>query len=160
MFNKKSNLTVVLQQDTQDCGPACLATICKYYGKRIPISYIRKIAGTDRGGTSGYGIVRGAEELGFSCQGALSPEKEFSKDLIFPIIAHLKRNDSEHYVVIFKIKKDNVIIGDPASGLLKIPISEFKKEWSGVFFVLTPQEKFKLNKDSGSILTRFFYLKK
>jgi len=160
VFNKKSNLTVVLQQDSQDCGPACLATLCKYYGKRIPISYIRKIAGTDKTGTSGYGIVRGAEELGFSCQGALSPEKEFSKDLIFPIIAHLKRNDSEHYVVIFKIKKDNVIIGDPASGLLKIPISEFKKEWSGVFFVLTPQEKFKLNKDSGSILTRFFYLLK
>lgn len=43
----------VKQQDETDCGAACIATIAKYYGKRISITKIRNIAGTDTKGTSG-----------------------------------------------------------------------------------------------------------
>ncbi len=152
--------TVVLQQDYQDCGPACLASICKYYGKRIPLTYIRSLAGTSSEGTLAYGLVEGAKELGFSCYAAASPEKEFPDKYLNPFIAHVKHNNLEHYVVVYKIKKDKIIIGDPAQGLIKQNIDEFKNEWTGVFFVLTPQEKFKLNKSSEAMLTRFLYLLK
>ena len=160
MQRKIKKSIIVLQHDSQDCGPACLATICKYYGKRIPISYIRNISGTDKEGTSGYGIVQGAEELGFTCVGVFSPEKTFSTEVIFPVIAHVNRDAGEHYVVIFGFKRNTVIIGDPADGLVKTSFDEFKKIWTGVFFSLTPQEKFKLNKEASGVLTRFFYLLK
>lgn len=54
--------SVILQHDSSDCGVACLAMISKHYGARIPISLIREYAGTDRRGTSAYGMVKAAEK--------------------------------------------------------------------------------------------------
>jgi ATP-binding cassette subfamily C protein len=36
----------VLQQNQEDCGAACLATIVKYYKKNININRIREAVGT------------------------------------------------------------------------------------------------------------------
>lgn len=66
----------VRQQDIQDCGPACIATIAKQYGLKIPVSKIREAAGTDLEGTSVYGVVQAAEKLGFSTKAARVEEKE------------------------------------------------------------------------------------
>lgn len=76
-----SRRTVVLQHDESDCAAACLASICKYYGKRIPISTIRRLAGTDRKGTSGCGIMRGAKELGFPVKVRLVLTKKWAQTL-------------------------------------------------------------------------------
>ncbi|WP_455715941.1 cysteine peptidase family C39 domain-containing protein [Anaerosporobacter sp.] len=51
----------IKQQDIQDCGPACLATISKQYGLKLPISKIRELAGTDLQGSTVFGIVQAAE---------------------------------------------------------------------------------------------------
>jgi ATP-binding cassette subfamily B protein len=48
----------VKQQDTKDCGAACLATIGKNYGLKYPLSNIRDISGTDNQGTSAYGLLK------------------------------------------------------------------------------------------------------
>lgn len=55
IFNKYS---CVKQHDEKDCGVACLATIARQYGLKVPISKIREVAGTDKQGTSVYGIVQ------------------------------------------------------------------------------------------------------
>ena len=49
----------IKQHDITDCGAACLATISKQYG-------IREVAGTDKQGTNAYGVVKAAEQLGFT----------------------------------------------------------------------------------------------
>jgi ABC-type bacteriocin/lantibiotic exporter with double-glycine peptidase domain len=54
----------IKQFDITDCGAACLATISKQYGLKIPITKIREIAGTDKMGTNAYGVVKAAEKLG------------------------------------------------------------------------------------------------
>jgi ATP-binding cassette, subfamily C, bacteriocin exporter len=51
----------IKQHDIKDCGAACLATICKQYGLKIPISKITEVAGTDLNGTSAYGVIKAAE---------------------------------------------------------------------------------------------------
>ncbi|WP_431731819.1 cysteine peptidase family C39 domain-containing protein [Aceticella autotrophica] len=63
------------------CGAACLATISKQYGLKIPISKIRETAGTDKHGTSAYGLIKVAEKLGFTAKGvkANKPEDIFSE---------------------------------------------------------------------------------
>ena len=48
----------IKQHDIKDCGAACLATISKQYGLKIPISKIREVVGTDMNGTSAYGVVK------------------------------------------------------------------------------------------------------
>lgn len=56
----------ILQNDETDCGPACLAAIFGKYGLKVSIAKIRDIAGTDRQGTSAYGLVKVISILAFS----------------------------------------------------------------------------------------------
>ncbi|MED0686220.1 cysteine peptidase family C39 domain-containing protein [Anoxybacillus ayderensis] len=57
------------QHDMKDCGSACLATVCKQYGLKVLISKIREVAGTDKQGTNLYGLIKAAEQFGFTAKG-------------------------------------------------------------------------------------------
>ena len=46
-MNPLKKYTCIKQHDTTDCAAACLATISKQYGLKIPITKIREVAGTD-----------------------------------------------------------------------------------------------------------------
>lgn len=35
------------QHDSNDCGAACFAMVCKYYGKDFSITMLKDILGTD-----------------------------------------------------------------------------------------------------------------
>ncbi len=59
----------IKQHDITDCAAACLATISKQYGFKLPISRIREIVGTDKQGTNTYGVIKAAERLGFTAKG-------------------------------------------------------------------------------------------
>lgn len=54
------NFSCIKQHDITDCGAACLATVSKQYGLKLPISKIRELAGTDKQGTNAYGMVKTA----------------------------------------------------------------------------------------------------
>lgn len=56
----------VRQKDSTDCAAACLATVCKFYGRNKDIVRIRQYAKTDSKGTNGVGLVKAAQKLGFS----------------------------------------------------------------------------------------------
>lgn len=66
---EKMNYICIKQHDITDCGAACLATISMQHGLKIGITKIREIAGTDKTGTNVYGIIKAAEQLGFSAKG-------------------------------------------------------------------------------------------
>lgn len=149
---------LIKQQDETDCGAACLATICKYYGKRITITKIRNIAGTDTKGTSGKGIVKAAQNLGFTCKGLISKEKKLKKDFPYPIITHIKREGLEHYIVVYKIKKNKILIADPADRIHWITWEQFCQWWTSIFFFIVPDEHFEKTKEDKSFLQRFWYL--
>ena len=42
----------IKQFDITDCGAACLASVCAYYGLQFPIARIRQYAFTDQKGTN------------------------------------------------------------------------------------------------------------
>ena len=54
----------IYQHDVRDCGVACLATICEYYGLKAPLSYIRDLEKVNMNGSSIYGICEAAKILG------------------------------------------------------------------------------------------------
>ena len=103
----KKKYICIKQHDVTDCGAACIATIARQYGLKVPISKIREIAGTDRQGTNAYGIVKAAEELGFSAKAVRGENEAIFSDFPLPAIAHVIVNRSlMHYVVIHKITQD------------------------------------------------------
>ncbi len=151
----------VKQHDITDCGAACLATVCKQYGLTTSISKIRQIAGTDKAGTNAYGMIRAAENLGFTAKGVKGNRDAFFSDFPLPVIAHVVvDNKLLHYVVIHKITKKEVIIADPAKGIVKISPDEFFSLWTGVFILLVPNTEFKKGKDTKNLYERFFVLLK
>lgn len=149
---------LVKQQDETDCGAACISTIAKYYGKRISITKIRNIAGTDKRGTSGKGIIKASTSLGFDCKCLISKEKKLKRDIPYPIIAHIKRDGLEHYIVIYKINKNKILIADPADSITWIKKDTFLDMWSGIFFLIVPNSKFEKTNDDKSFFQRFWYL--
>lgn len=146
----------VPQHDESDCGVACLASLLLYYGKYVSLRSIREHCGTDREGTSGYGIVKGAEHFGLYCKCAFSEEKELS-DMPLPAI-FLLHSKTDHYVSVYKITGKYVFATDPDLGYRKIPVEQFKEEWSGVFFVLYPKSEFKKGGERTRLIAYFFEL--
>jgi ATP-binding cassette subfamily B protein len=149
----------IRQHDITDCGAACLATISKQYGLSISITKIREVAGTDKKGTNAFGIIKAAQELGFTAKAVKGNQEAFFSEFPLPAIAHVVVDGKLlHYVVIQKITKKQVIISDPAKGLRKVTPEEFFKEWTGVLIMLVPSETFKKGKDTKNLFERFWNL--
>lgn len=149
----------VKQHDITDCGAACLATISKQYGLNLSISKIREVAGTDKQGTNVYGMIKAAEQLGFTAKGVKGNQEAFFSGFPLPAIAHVVVDGSLlHYVVVHKITKKKIIIADPAKGLVNYTPEEFFKIWTGVLIILVPTSKFQKGNENQGILSRFFSL--
>ncbi|HEX9512497.1 MAG TPA: peptidase domain-containing ABC transporter [Puia sp.] len=150
----------VKQRDVTDCGAACLASVAAYYGLQIPVARIRQYAHTDSKGTNVLGLVRAAEKLGFQAKGVRGPF-----DALFetpqPAIAHIVRGQWHHYVVLYRTSRKYILIMDPAQGAYQRQThEEFKKEWSGVLVLLTPDEGFAAGNAKSSHFARFWSLLK
>lgn len=151
----------VKQHDETDCGAACIATISKQYGLSLSISKVRAIAGTDKQGTTVYGLVKAVEQLGFTAKGVKGDVKSFFEQFPLPAIAHIVTEDKMlHYVVIHKISKKEVIIADPAYGLKKMPTRQFLGLWTGVLVLMVPEHSFSKGTESEGVFRRFFSLLK
>ena len=160
----------IKQHDITDCGAACLATISKQFGLRTTISKIREVAGTDKQGTNAYGVIKAAEQLGFSTKGVKGDKAAFFSEFPLPCIAHVVVDGALlHYVVIHKITKKQVIIADPAKGIVKLTPEEFFGEkandgkaptyqWSGVLVLMVPNNSFEKGNETKGLFLRFFYL--
>lgn len=160
----------IKQHDITDCGAACLATIAKQNGNKISITQIREVAGTDKQGTNAYGLIKAAEQMGFSAKCVKGNKEAFFSKIPLPCVAHVVVDGNLlHYVVIHKITKKRVIIADPAVGIVKLTPDEFfgethekgkppKYQWSGILILLVKNETFKKGDETGRLFSRFFQL--
>ncbi len=115
------------QTEAKDCGPTCLKMIAKHYGKLINTQQLRDLSETTREGSSLLGLSEAAESIGFRTLGVKMAFEKLSEAPL-PCIVHWNK---DHYVVVYKIKKDTIYIADPAHGLLTFTKQEFIKSWIG-----------------------------
>ena len=121
------------QPDVKDCGPTCLRILSKYYGKNIPLQYIRNLSETTRQGSSLWGLSDAAEDLGFRSVGVKVDFNTLIDEIPLPCIVHWNKN---HFVVVYDIKKSKnkeakIKISDPSYGLIEYSQKEFMKLWIG-----------------------------
>lgn len=146
----------IKQHDRTDCGAACLASIAAHYRLGLPIARIRQLADTTSRGTSLLGLINAAEKLGLSAQGVRADD-EALYNVNLPVIAHLKlKENSHHFVVIYRIGKRSVKVMDPATGRMeKWTRARFLEQWTGVLLLLSPGENFLEVDHRTSLFTRF-----
>jgi len=148
------------QHDAMDCGPACLRMIAKYYGKIYSLELLRNRSFITREGVSLLGISDAAESIGFRTIGAKATFEQLKKEATLPAIAHWMQN---HFIVIYKIKKDTICVADPAHGLLTYRKDEFLKGWigtgenEGILLLLEPTPDFYQKEDETPKSKRGFY---
>ncbi|MDW3191951.1 MAG: peptidase domain-containing ABC transporter [Cytophagales bacterium] len=151
--------TLVKQRDITDCGAACLSSIAAFYSLHLSVAKIRQIAGTDKKGTTLFGMIKAAEQLGFDAK-AVRGSIESLPDVPFPAIAHvIINNGMNHYVVLYGVGKKSVSIMDPGTGRMeKIPLAKFSEMWTGVLAFLQPNGNFEIRDETVSTLSRFWFL--
>lgn len=121
-----ASFPVFIQHDAMDCGPACLRMVAKYYGRNYSLQYLRDKSYITKEGVSLLGISDAAEYIGFRTMGVTIPYEKLEQEAPLPLIIHWKQN---HFVVVYKIKKNKIYIADPAFGLIKYSRDEFLSGW-------------------------------
>jgi ATP-binding cassette subfamily C protein len=132
---------VVLQHNEEDCGPACLATICKYYGRLFTINRTREAAGTGQLGTTLLNLKQGAQVLGFHARGVKAVIDLVDKQQIpLPAIIHWKGN---HWTVLYGRRGKQYIVADPLVGVRYLTKEALLTGWTnGVMLLLEPRPDF------------------
>ena len=139
----------IMQHDNRDCGVACLATICRFFGIKIPITKLREEMKVDKNGTSLYSINKEAQKYGLEplvMQGTYNELYNDSKNrkIKLPLIVHIIKNNYEcHYAILTKMHRDCVFLFDPAIGNIKISNLEFERIWSGYIISFKKSNVFK-----------------
>ncbi len=138
------------QLDSMDCGATCLRMVARHYGRFYSLEYLRDITYVDRQGVSLLGISDAAEHIGFQTLGCVVSYEKILGDLPKPCIAFWEQR---HFVVVYKVTKTKVIIGDPAIGIRTLSKEDFLKGWIageqddekvGVLLLLEPTPDFYL----------------
>ena len=137
----------ILQHDYTDCGAACLASVCLYYGLKVSVARIRQYAFTDKEGTTVKGMIEACGRLGLVGKGVMA-ETEALNIVSVPVIAHvIVRNVLTHFVVIYGVSKGRVTYMDPADGEYHtLAVDEFRKMWTGVLILVEKSGGFKTGK--------------
>jgi ATP-binding cassette, subfamily B, bacterial HlyB/CyaB len=129
----------ISQQSSSDCGIACLAMISQYWGKRYPLHALREMAQVGRSGTTLQSIGATAERLGYHSRPIKASFNRMAEQRD-PWIAHWQ---GEHYIVVYQIKSNSVLIADPAYGKRWIPKHAFLEGWTDYALVLEPTQNLK-----------------
>ncbi|MBO7522257.1 MAG: peptidase domain-containing ABC transporter [Bacteroidales bacterium] len=119
------------QLDVMDCGPTCLKMVAAYYKRNISIDTIRKRSYITKGGVSFLGLSEAADSLGFKSLGVKIPFEKLRDDVPLPCIVHWRQR---HFVVVYKIKDDIVMVADPAIGLMKYDKESFMRNWASTTY--------------------------
>ena len=129
----------VMQMEALECGAACLAMVCAYFGKWIPLEQVRSDCGVSRDGSSALNMVKAARSYGLEAHGYRYEPKALRERGVFPCIVHF---DFNHFVVVRGFKGGRVYINDPGAGEEKLELSEFDRRFTGVTLTFRPTESF------------------
>lgn len=140
---EKMRYPVVKQNGLKNCGPCSLASIIRYYNGYISVDALEDMMNTTKNGTNAYDLVETARKLGFESYGM---KVESLDQLKLPLIAHVTIADTyNHFVVVYKVD-NNILIGDPISGLKYMTKEEFYNIWNHIVIILKPLKCLPYNK--------------
>jgi ATP-binding cassette subfamily B protein/ATP-binding cassette subfamily C protein len=144
LFKLPKNYQCVFQSSEEDCGAACLVTMCKHYGRFLSITKSRESVGTGQLGTTLLGLKRGAETLGFNARAVKASPMLIDRitEIQLPTIIHWQ---GYHWVILYGKRGKHFVIADPAVGVRYLNREELAAAWNGVMLLLEPDpERFPL----------------
>lgn len=145
------------QLDSMSCGPACLKMISKFYGKSLSLESLVNGSYTSVIGSSLLSLSDMAESIGFRTKGGQITFEKLCSYKGLPCIVQWNLN---HFVVVYRVDNECIIVGDPAIGIIEYKKDDFVKYWQyrknngvdvGVVLLLEPRPEFYDKKDTFKI---------
>ena len=123
--------------------------IIKYYKGFVSISKLEEMLKTTKNGTTAYHIVKTLENLGFKAYGLKENKLQTTQ---IPFIAHtIIESSYKHYMVVYKVTKNHVIVADPAQKIKKLSHREFLSIWTGISIKMYPETPIAIEKSKSKI---------
>lgn len=132
---------IVKQDGFKECGAASLLSIIRYYRGNISINKLVELTHTDKTGTNFYYLKEAANKIGLEAIGYKINNIDDVKDLNKPFICQLIDHNYEHFVVVYAIKKNKIVMMDPAVGERIISKEEFQPLLTGYILIFSPKKK-------------------
>lgn len=123
---------IVYQEETNECGLACVTMLCDMLGRPNTLDNLRNIFPPSEHGTTLWELTRILEQLGVPTSPVRFDPEEFN-ELPLPAILHYGYG---HYVLLCERKGSHVCVMNPGMGLQMLPISALKHDISGYALIL------------------------
>lgn len=150
----RNKMKHTMQQDEYDCGAACVSTILKYYGKGCNLNEIRNKLKTDVSGTKLSNISKFMSSLGFenkTYKVKVDDIEGVFNSIMFPCLAVVDGGTMKHYVVLYGLKGNKLIVSNPAEyKLKKEKLSDFVQHFTGILMVIQSNQEEKLKSKSNN----------
>lgn len=130
----------IQQLEAADCGAACLAMVLGYHGRSARLDEVRTAVGVSRDGADALSILRAAESYGMRGRG-VKADIDALPYLARASILHWGFN---HFVVFERLSDRGVVLVDPAAGRRVVPMSQFRRQFTGVALELSPSSEFEV----------------
>ena len=122
------------QKKASDCGAASLRMLAHYFELPVaPEGALARVPISSKGLTLSE-MLQVAQSLGLMGQAVRISRAQVGYVQV-PAIAHLT---SGHYVVLFRIDQNGILVGDPATGLVTLGAAHFLDQFSGYLLLLRP----------------------
>ena len=138
---------MIHQSESSECGHACVAMISHYFGHQLDLHDIRTVQNTSNLGVTLQDINELCERLHFVTRPIQVPLEEFHL-IKCPAILHWNMN---HFVVLKSVKKNKVVIHDPALGIRHCNFEEVSKSFTGIVLEIEKSMNFKVIREDKTL---------
>ena len=135
----KRVLPVVRGAEASECGLACMTMVARYHGHDVDLNGMRQRFSLSLVGVTLRAVMELAGQMGFTTR-ALRVDVESLRSVRTPAILHW---DMNHFVVLKALRRNGLVIHDPALGKRVVGMDEVSKRFTGVALELTPTSDFK-----------------
>lgn len=127
---------IFLQDNENSCGAYCIKMLLSFYKRDDEIKNIKKCCRLTKEGVTVYGLIQVLKKYHLEAKAYQCEFKHLFEEVNCPAIVHLKQDDLYHYVVLYKIKDEYFLVGDPAKGLIKMSYESFSKQFTGIIIMI------------------------
>jgi len=139
LSRERVKVETCLQYEAVECGAASLKTILNYFGKVVELSELREECGITRDGSNALKVLKAAERYGLRCSAFKKSAEEVRQTGQYPCVLFW---GFAHFLVLEGFEGDYAYLSDPAQGRIRVPMKEFKEDFTGVGIEMVPTNSF------------------
>jgi len=128
------------QMSQVECGLCCCLSILHFYKSKETLLDLRRDIEKGRDGYSIADLKQLLNKRNFDTGSYKVKDVNKIGELPLPLIAFW---DNQHYVVIYKIKKNKFYIMDPSKGYVNYEFKEFSRHFSNIVLLSFPNENYR-----------------